>query len=110
MDIVKKIAKILDDKKAMDVQILRVEDLTALTEYLVIATGTSNTHIRALGGYVEETLKKEDNIMIHHSEGYADTGWVLLDFGYVLVNIFEEEARSRYDLGKLWDKAERIDV
>ena len=110
MENVKKIAQILDDKKAMDIEILKVEDLTALTEYLIIATGTSNTHTKALAGYVEETLKNEDNMTVHHSEGYADTGWILLDYGYILVNIFEGEPRSRYSLEKLWDKAEKIEI
>lgn len=109
MELVKKIAKILDDKKGLDVEVLKVESLTDLTEYLVIASGTSNTHTKSLAGYVEKILKEEDNVAVHHSEGYQDTGWIILDYGYILVNIFEQEPRSRYNLEKLWDTAERIE-
>lgn len=109
MEMVKKIATILDDKKGLDIEVLKVESLTDLTEYLVIASGTSNTHVKSLAGYVEQILKEQEGVSVHHSEGYQDTGWIILDYGYVLVNIFEQEPRSRYSLEKLWDKAERIE-
>lgn len=108
MDIAKKIANILDCNKATDVEVLKVEGLTDLTQYLVIATGNSNPQIKALGGYVEEILEDEDDFRTHHSEGYSNTGWVLLDYGHVLVNIFDEETRAKYSLEKLWESAERI--
>lgn len=110
MDVVKKIAKILDDKKGQQIEIYKVASVTALTEYMVLATGTSSTQVRALAGYVEEILKKEDGVVIHHSEGYNDSGWVLLDYGYVLVHVFEQSTREHYNLEKLWESAEKIEL
>ena len=109
MDTIKKIAKILDDKKGLNIEVIKVSGLTALTEYVVLATGTSSTHVKSLAGYVEEILKNEDGIMVHHSEGYGDTGWVLLDYGYILVNVFEQSMREHYNLEKLWETAEKIE-
>lgn len=109
MEMVKKIAKILDDKKGQDIEILKVSDVTALTEYMILATGGSSTQVRALAGYVEEILKNDDKVMVHHTEGYGDTGWILLDYGYVLVHIFEASVREHYKLEKLWETAEKID-
>lgn len=110
MELVKKIVQILDDKKAQNIEVLRVSDVTALTEYMVICTGTSSTQIRALAGYVEEIVKKDDEVMVHHTEGYNDTGWILLDYGYVLVHVFDADTRGRYQLEKLWDEAEKIEI
>ncbi|MFI3114937.1 MAG: ribosome silencing factor [Clostridia bacterium] len=110
MEVVKRIATILDDKKAQNIEIFEVADVTSLTEYMVLATGTSSTQIRALAGYVEEILKKEDGIMIHHSEGYNDTGWILLDYGHVVVHVFEASMREHYKLEKLWETAKKIEL
>ncbi|MFI3226663.1 MAG: ribosome silencing factor [Clostridia bacterium] len=109
MEMVKKIVTILDDKKAQNIEVLKVSDVTALTEYMVIATGTSSTQVRALAGYVEEIMKKDEDFPVHHTEGYNDTGWVLLDFGYVLVHVFEQSVREHYKLEKLWETAEKIE-
>lgn len=108
MEMVKKIATILDDKKGVEIEVLKVEGVTSLTEYMVIATGTSSTHIKALAGYVEEILKTEDGITVHHTEGTNNSGWILLDFGHVLVNVFDADTRARYSLEKLWESAEKI--
>lgn len=108
MELVKKIVGILDDKKGVNIEVLKVAEVTALTEYMVLVTGTSSTHIKALAGYVEEILKKDD-VFVHHTEGYGfNSGWILLDYGYVLVNVFEAETRETYSLDKIWAEAEKI--
>ncbi len=101
-------AKALDDKKCKDLQILKVEDLTALTEYFVIATASSNTHVRALSDEVEERLKA-NGVEPKHIEGKS-SGWVILDYLSVIVNVFTPDKREFYNLDKLWENAEKIDL
>lgn len=105
LELAKKIAAVLDDKKAIDVQIKKVGDLTVLTEYFVICNGTSNTHIKALAEEVEYQLKQigEEG----HLEGKA-SDWLLVDFGSVIVHIFQPSAREHFNLERLWADAEDI--
>ena len=103
------IAKVLDKKKASDVKVLKVRDLTVLTDYFVIATGTSSTHVKSLAEEVEFQLG-EQGVKPLRTEGYDSKNWILLDFGTVIVHVFYPEARSFYDLEHLWADAEPGDV
>ena len=98
---VNKIKEILDSKKAIDIEILKVEEKTTLAEYFVIATGTSVTHIRSLVGEVEEKME-ELNITPNNLEGRMSDSWIIIDYGSVIVNVFSQEAREYYELDKLW--------
>lgn len=99
-------AKILDDKKGEDIKILEVKGLTSLGDYFVLATGSSSTHVNSLSDTVEEKMK-ETGIAIKHREG--KDGWILLDYGDVIVDIFDYESADFYDLGRLWSDAPQID-
>lgn len=101
----KKIAEVLDSKKAQDVKILKVADLTFVAEYFVLATGTSSTQVKALAEEVEFQLKEAG--VPGHLEGKA-SDWHLIDFGSVICHIFEPNARSHYNLERLWADAEEI--
>ena len=90
----------LSGKKAVDLFAIRIGDLTVLTDYFLIANGTSTTHVRALAEEVEEKLS-EQGLQPNAIEGKA-TGWILLDYGCVLVHVFVPEARSFYNLENLW--------
>ena len=103
------IAKVLDKKKASDVKVLKVRDLTVLTDYFVIATGTSSTHVKSLAEEVEFQLG-EQGVKPLRTEGYDSKNWILLDYGEVIVHVFYPEARSFYDLEHLWADAEPVDV
>lgn len=98
----------LDSKKGIDIEVLKVADLTVLTEYFVLVTGTSNTHIRSLAEEVEFQLK-EAGITPDRIEGKA-TGWILLDYGDVIVHVFSAQQREQYCLEKLWADASPVDV
>lgn len=102
------IARVLDSKKAEDVRILKVRDLTVLTDYFVIASGTSTTHTAALADEVEYQLG-EKGIKPLASEGYDSKNWVLLDYGSVIVHVFVPNSRAYYDLEHLWADAEPVD-
>ncbi|MBS7359752.1 MAG: ribosome silencing factor [Oscillospiraceae bacterium] len=108
LDVVKKVVKALDDKKARDIEVLKIDNLTIVGDYFVIATANSNTHVRSLADEVEYQLE-EAGIPATLHEGKA-TGWVLLEFKGVIVHIFLEETRNYYNLEKLWEDAERIDI
>lgn len=108
LDIVKKVVKALDDKKANDIQAMKTSELTIVADYFVIATANSNTHVRALADEVEYQLE-EAGIKADHIEGKA-TGWLLLEYQGVVVHIFLEETRNYYNLERLWEDAEKIDI
>lgn len=99
-------AKILDDKKGEDIKILEVKGLTSLGDYFVIATGSSSTHVNSLSDEVEEKMK-ENGVAIKHREGRD--GWILLDYGDVIVDIFDYESADFYDLERLWSDAPQIE-
>ena len=103
------VAKTMDDQKGVDIQILRIEDLTILTEYFVIASGSSTTHVRALADEVEKALE-DLGVRPHHREGFDTGGWVLLDYGSVVVHIFLPATRDFYSLDRLWEDAEKIEL
>ena len=87
------IAKILDKKKAQDVRVLKVDSLTVLTDYFVIASGTSTTQVGSLA-----------------DEGFDSKNWVLLDYSSVIVHVFVPNTRTYYDLEHLWADGEPIDI
>lgn len=103
-------AKALDEKKGREISAIEITDLTTLADYFVIATGTSNTQINALCGAVEKALKEEANEAPLHREGHRDGTWVLLDYGCVAVHVFSPEARTFYDLERLWQDGKPLDL
>lgn len=101
-------ARALDSKKAVDLEIINVSELTTLGDYLVIASGTSTTQVKALADEVEEKLS-EQGVEPHHIEGRT-TSWILLDYTSVMVHVFHTEARNFYALERMWADGERLDV
>ena len=104
----KNIAKILDKKKAIDIIGIETKELTVMSDYFIIASGTSNTHVRALADEVDDEMKKL-GVEVDHIEGRA-TGWILLDYNDVLVHVFQPESRQYYNIERLCNDAARIDI
>ena len=102
------IVKALDSKKGLDIRLIKVSDITALTEYFVLATGTSSTQVRALAEEAEIRMSQA-GVEPHHTEGKS-TGWILLDYGDVVVHVLNEQSREFYDLERLWADGEKIDI
>lgn len=98
------LARALDAKKALNVRVLKVEDLTTVTDYFVIATGTSTTHVGALADEAEFQLGRQ-GVNVLRTEGHDGKRWVLLDYGSVIVHVFTQEAHDYYDLEHLWADA-----
>ena len=107
-EILKIAANALNEKKAKELSAVKVADLTVLTEYFLMATATSSTHVRALADEVEDKLE-ESGVKPHHIEGRA-TGWLILDYGSVIVHIFSREQREFYGLDKMWSDGEAVNI
>ena len=105
----KLIVSVLDAKKARDIKLLHVEDRTIIADYFVIATGSSRTQIRALADEIEFRLEPY-GIAPHHIEGADTGGWVLEDFGSVIVHLFNSEGRKFYNLDKLYQETTERDI
>ncbi len=103
------IVKILDAGKAGQIKMLRVNDKTVMTDYFVICSGTSNTHIKSLSGEVEFKLG-EKGIKPLGIDGYETGMWIVMDYAYVMVHIFNREQRDFFKLEKLWADAEEVDI
>jgi ribosome-associated protein len=100
-------ASAVDDKKGLDVALLDVSSVIVLTDVFVIATGTSRRHVLSLAEEVEARLSALDRKPLRR-EGLEDAGWVLLDFGDIVVHLFDTETRRYYDLERLWRDAPRL--
>lgn len=97
------IIKLLDDKKAENVNVIDLQNLTSLASYMIFANGRSSRNIAAMADYVAEELKKAGHP--HTSiEGLGNAEWVLLDTGDIIVHIFQAEAREHYKLEELWGR------
>ena len=101
--------KALDGKKGKEIKLIRIDKITTLAEYFVICTGTSNTQINALCDAVEKELTEKGEEPLHR-EGYRGGTWVLLDYGCVVVHVFNDEARKFYSLEHLWADGEEVDL
>ena len=101
--------KALDGKKGLNIQVIEISDISVLADYMVIATGNSSTHVKALADEVEYRLD-EAGVSVSHIEGYRSNSWILLDYVDVIVHVFSEEAREFYDLDRLWQDGESIDI
>ncbi|MBQ1838990.1 MAG: ribosome silencing factor [Ruminococcus sp.] len=101
--------KALDGKKGIDIQVIEISDISVLADYMVIATGSSSTHVKALADEVEYRLDKA-GVSVSHIEGYRSNTWILLDYIDVIVNVFDNEARDFYDLDRMWQDGKPVDL
>ena len=103
------IAEILSSKKAKELQVIGIENLTLIADYFVICTGNSNTQIKGYAGEIEFQLG-ECSVKPLSIEGYNEASWVCMDYGPVIIHIFNREARNFYNLEKLWSEATEVDI
>jgi ribosome-associated protein len=96
--------ELASEKQARDVAMLDVRAVCSFADYFVICTGDTKRHIEAIWQGIDEALKTK-GVAPHHNEGTPDSGWMLGDFGSVIVHIFAPLERDYYQLDKLWDKA-----
>lgn len=102
-----RIAKILYDKKALDITVLHVAHLTVITDYMIIASGRSALQVKALADDVDDALAME-GVQLRAKEGANEGRWIVLDYGTVLVHIFHPEDRQFYHLERLWEDGQNL--
>lgn len=97
----KQICTVLDDKKASDITVIDVSEMTIVAEYFVIASAGSNTAVKALCGAIEEKMENFE-VKVIRTEGMKEGRWVAMDYGSVIVHVFHYETRQFYQLERLW--------
>ncbi len=95
------VKRLLDEKKAEDVEVIDLRNRTLIADYFVVCSGNSNTHIKAIADGLLEDGRKE-GLKKEHVEGYAQAKWILVDYGDVVAHIFAKEEREYYDIESLW--------
>ena len=103
------VTKALDEKKGMNIKLLKIDKVSTLAEFFLICTGTSNTHVKTLCDYAEYAMEQLEEPLLGR-EGHRGNSWELLDYGAVVIHVFTEEAREFYNLERLWADAEQVDL
>jgi len=100
--------ELADNRKAEDMVVLDVRELSTVTDYFVIASGTSEPHLRAIVDEITDKLREEHDIRPRAVDGTLHTAWVVLDFFDVIVHVMKRDVRERYDLETLWGDAPQV--
>jgi len=100
--------ELADNRKAEDIVILDVRELSSVTDYFVVASGTSEPHLRAIVDEIMEKLREEHNLRAKAVDGTLQAAWIVLDYFEVIVHVMRQDVRERYDLETLWGDAPRV--
>lgn len=100
--------ELADNKKAEEIVILDVREVSSVTDYFVIASGTSEPHLRAIVDEITDTLRERQNLRPKTIDGTLQAAWIVLDYFDVIVHIMRQDIRERYDLETLWGDAPRV--
>ncbi|NLL77586.1 MAG: ribosome silencing factor [Clostridiales bacterium] len=101
--------KVLEDKKAEDIRVIDIGEVSILADYFIIASGSNRSQIQALADNVEEQLGRA-GLALKQIEGYDNANWVLLDFGDIIVHVFDKENRLFYDLERIWRDGKQVSL
>ena len=99
----------LDDKKAEDIKVIDISEISVIADYFIIANGTNRSQIQTLSDHVEEILGKA-GVPLKQVEGYDNANWILLDFRDVIIHIFDKDNRLFYDLERIWRDGKLIET
>lgn len=106
-DLCKMAISALEDKKADDISVIDISEVSVLADYFLIASGSNRSQIQALCDNVDETLGRAGT-PVKQIEGYDSANWILMDFGDIIVHIFDKENRLFYDLERIWRDGKKI--
>ena len=107
IDIARRVVEAASDKQAVDILLLDTREVCSFADYFIICSGDSPRQIDAISEEIEHVLKKQ-GVTPHHYEGSTDSGWLLLDYGAIIIHIFTSEQREFYQLEKLWGQASTL--
>ena len=107
-EIAKLAIEALEDKKAEDIKVIDISEVSVIADYFIIANGTNRSQIQTLSDHVEEMLGRA-GVELKQVEGYDNANWVLLDFRDVIIHIFDKENRLFYDLERIWRDGKMIE-
>ena len=99
----------LDDKKANDIKVIDIEKVSSLADYFIIASGSNRNQVQAMADNVDEVLGKA-GYPVKQIEGYSTANWILMDYGDIVIHIFDEENRLFYDLERIWRDGKTLDM
>ena len=102
-------AKAIDDKKGQDISIIDIGPKAAFADYMIIASGGSDRQVKALCDEVEDKLA-EQGVFVKHIEGKNNSGWILMDYGDIIVNLLTAELREKYNIEKVWADCEFLNL
>lgn len=99
----------LEEKKAIDVVIIDIRELSVMADYFVIASGNNVNQVHAMADFVEDELAKEG---LRHKavEGYNNANWILMDYGDIIIHLFDKESREFYDLERIWKGGKKVEI
>ncbi|MBB5150484.1 MULTISPECIES: ribosome silencing factor [Ureibacillus] len=109
VDLLQVVYKALDDKRAEDIVILNMKNISLLADYFIICHGNSDRQIQAIAREVKEKAE-ENGFDVRRMEGYDSARWILIDLGDMVVHVFNKEERQFYNLERLWGDAPQIEV
>ena len=101
-------ARVADETRASDVRVLDLRELTEVFDYFVVATGASRRQLHAIADEIEKAVKTELHDRRRGSEGYEEGRWIVIDYGDVMVHLFDSEAREYWDIEQLWSGAKTV--
>lgn len=99
----------LEDKKASDIKVIDIQEITTIADYFIIASGSNRNQVQAMADEVEESLGRA-GVEMKQREGYETANWILLDFGDIVIHLFDEENRLFYDLERIWRDGKLVDA
>ena len=106
---VKMIYDAIDDRKGENIRILDISEVSVMADYFVIASGNNKNQVQAIADNVNEVMIS-NKIMLKQTEGYNTAGWILMDYGDIIVHVFSKEDRLFYDLERIWRDGKNIEI
>lgn len=108
LELARHIVDIVEDRKAEDIRLLDLRPDTVIADFFVLANGTNERQLRALSEYVREEIKEKHGVIPYSKEGTPESGWMILDYGNVVVHLFQAEQREFYDIEGLWSNVAHV--
>ena len=102
-------AKACDEKKAKDIKLINIDKVSFISEWILIAEGLSDVQVRSITNSVEGELREKGNVEPIRKEGVNEAKWALLDYGHLIVNVFQPEIRKFYDLESFWSNGDNLE-